>query len=78
MATKYYQISKKILQGKAHEIYQNLFEEEKTESVNMHAVYIIIFLKKKETKGGNIHVEITETFPKLFSFKKFSFFGQVG
>ena len=31
-------------------------EEEKTENVNMHALYIIIFLNKKRTKGVNMRV----------------------
>ena len=38
--------------------------------------YKIIFQKNKMTKGVNIHIKNTETFPKkkkFFSFKKFGF-----
>ena len=31
-------------------------EEEKTENVNMYALYIIIFLNKKRAKGVNMRV----------------------
>ena len=56
MTTGYYQKYKVQPQKEARVIYQNISEEKKTKSVNMHMKGIKIFLKKKKTKNKNIAV----------------------
>ena len=80
MAAKYYKTcengqnlpedEKKKKRQYAREQYRKPFiegernEEEKIKGVNMHAIYIIFFLKKEKTKGMNMHMKNIKTFLK--------------